>query len=551
MKHSHAFPHVVALVLALAAPFASSTPQSPTQVTTRVSVNSSGVQGNGLSIVVRNSISADGRLIVFANYGSNLFPGQIGGEADVVLFDRLTGVLEPVSVDSNGVLGLGNSTQACVTPDGRFVVFESTAANLVPNDTNGFPDVFIRDRLIGTTERVNIDSSGQQADLGGGSPAITPDGRFVVFDSISSNLDPFDSNFSSDVFLHDRQTGLTERVSLAPFWSEANDDSLNASVSDDGRLVSFLSRASNLVPGDTNGVSDYFVRNRVTGAIERVNVSSTGVQALPGTKHNGGAAVLSADGRFVAFQSYASNLVAGDTNGWIDTFVHDRQTGVTERVSVSSAGDQASFPVLLITFQPTPSLSANGRFVAFQSQAANLVPGDYNQTVDCFVRDRWTGITERVSVNSQGVEADAGAVQINLSLDGRYSIFSSPSTNLVLGDTNFVMDVYVHDRMTGGPELALTNVVAGQVATFTVTGATPGGLVFVGVSLVGQGPIPSAWGPLELGSLDLILPYAADGLGAISTPISLPLGIVGLPLWVQGIDFTMDFPTSVWGGVIQ
>src|SRR5205814_1263965 len=194
------------------------------------------------------------------------------------------------------------------------------------------------------------------------------DGRFVAFAAWARNLAPGDTNGFGDVFVHDRGTGVTERLSVDGAGTEANDTIHQPAISADGRFVAFVSAATNLVPGDTNGLSDVFVHDRRTRRTERVSVDSAGTQA------DGASAspALSADGRFVAFSSSATNLVPGDTNGQADVFVHDRRTGTTERVSVDSAGTGAN------GWSERPSISADGRFVAFCSYATNLVPRDTN-----------------------------------------------------------------------------------------------------------------------------------------------------------------------------
>ena len=186
-------------------------------------------------------------------------------------------------------------------------------------DTNGFVDVFVHDRQTGATERVSMDSAGSQGDGVSAWPSISADGRFVAFNSDATNLVPGDTNGRTDVFVHDRQTGTTERVSAD---SAGVGGGSGAALSADGRFVAFASDAANLVPGDTNGYPDVFVRDRQTGTIERVSMDSF---ARQGNNHSFDRAI-SADGRFVAFASYATNLVAGDTNRVVDVFVHDRRS---------------------------------------------------------------------------------------------------------------------------------------------------------------------------------------------------------------------------------
>ena len=284
------------------------------------------------------------------------------------------GTTERVSVDSAGGEGNGpqGSFSADISADGRFVAFESLHINLVPGDTNNTVDVFVHDRQTDTTERVSVATDGTQGNNESRSPAISADGRFVAFESVASNLVPGDTNNQFDVFVHDRQTGIMERVSVATDGTQANSfGSLIAAVSADGRFVCFSSNASNLVPGDTNNTVDVFVHDRQTGTTERVSVDSLGNQG----NMISNCGDISADGRFVVSLSGASNFVPGDTNGFQDVFVHDRQTGTIERVSVDSLGNQAN------DHSFSGAISADGRFVAFYSSATNLVPGDTNNTL--------------------------------------------------------------------------------------------------------------------------------------------------------------------------
>jgi Tol biopolymer transport system component len=214
-----------------------------------------------------------------------------------------------------------------LSADGRFVVFQSDASNLVRGDTNRTNDVFVRDRRAGTTELVSISSAGVQGNDTSAEPTISADGRFIAFSSRATNLVPGAADGArlsreppgnrNNVFIRDRLKGTTRRISVSPAGAPGNDNSATPAISADGRFVAFLSDASNLVPGDTNGVKDVFVRDRRTGTTRRVSVSSAGAQSKDSSDHP----ALSADGRLVAFQSGASNLVPGDTNGTSDVFI--------------------------------------------------------------------------------------------------------------------------------------------------------------------------------------------------------------------------------------
>jgi Tol biopolymer transport system component len=258
------------------------------------------------------------------------------------------------------------------------VAFRSFADNLVSGDGNGMWDVFVRDRQSGTTERVSVDSAGLQGDNHSGKGVISADGRYVAFHSSASSLVAGDSNGVNDVFVRDRQLGLTERVSVGSGAVQGNDHSRNAYISGDGRYVAHASSASNLVSGDSNGLPDIFVYDRQTGLTERVSVDSGGTQGNGDSR----APSLSTDGQVVAFHAFATNLVSGDGNGLGDVFVHDRSTNVTERLSVSSGGAEGT------GHSYRTMISGDAGTVAFMSEAGNLVSGDTNGVVDVFVRTR-------------------------------------------------------------------------------------------------------------------------------------------------------------------
>jgi Tol biopolymer transport system component len=399
-----------------------------------VNLASDGAEADNASYLP--AISADGRYVAFSSFATNLVPGDTNVSTDVFVYDRKTGLSDRVSVDSAGNQGNSFSEFSAISADGRYVAFVSVATNLVLGDTNGEGDIFVRDRQTGLTERVAVASGGTQGDRGSSSPAISADGRYVAFASYATNLVPGDTNGDWDIFVRDRQTSVTERVSVDSLGNQGNDDSITAAISADGRYVAFRSYASNLVPGDTNSRSDIFVHDRQTGLTERVSVDSAGNE---GNAYSFSPAI-SADGRYGAFGSYASNLVPDDTNGRSDIFVHDHQTGITERVSVDSAGNQGN------DSSWTSAISADGRYVAFYSWASNLAPADTNGADDVFVHDRQTGLTERVSVDSSGDQGNENSSTPAISADGRYVAFVSLASNLVPGDTNGLEDIFVQDR---------------------------------------------------------------------------------------------------------
>ena len=349
-------------------------------------------------------------------------------------------------MDSAGNEANDASRDLSISADGRFVAFSSHATNLIVGDTNGQWDIFAHDRQTGTTTRISLDSVGNEANDASRDPAISGDGRFIAFQSNATNLVAGDTNRRPDIFVHDRQTGTTTRVSVDSAGNQANDNSLYnpPSISADGRFVAFQSDATNLVVGDTNGRGDIFVHDRQTGTTTRISLDSAGNE----TNDASHGLSINADGRFIAFQSNATNLVAGDTNRRPDIFVHDRQTGATTRVSVDSAGNEA-YSYGTSDGSSLPSISADGRFVAFHSSAYNLVVGDTNYELDIFVHDRQRGTTIRANVDSAGNQADGYSFgnipsRSSISADGRFVAFTSDARNLVAGGMNGVWDIYVH-----------------------------------------------------------------------------------------------------------
>ena len=351
---------------------------------------------SGVGTAQHSSLSDDGRFIAFELYQQGI------NTVDVFVIERSTGTIEKASVAVGGGQADNNSYEPSLSADGRYVAFHSYASNLVAGDTNFAPDVFVHDRQTHTTERVSVGAGGvQAATFGALQSSISADGNRIAFRSEAATLVPGDTNGTSDVFVRDRQANTIERVSVATGGAQGNASAIEPSISADGRYVVFSANSTNLVAGDTNNANDIFVRDLQAGTTERVSVSSSGVQANLDSFASGdpccGRRMISADGRFVAFQTSASNLAAGDDNNTSDVFVRDRQTNETSRVNVSSAGLQANGPSAF------GAISADGRYVAFSSLSSNLIsPPDSNVRFDAFVRDRETGVTTRVSVATGG-----------------------------------------------------------------------------------------------------------------------------------------------------
>lgn len=356
-----------------------------------------------------------------------------------------------VGVNNKGIQGNGIDLdrETSISSDGRYITFASNSSNLVAGDKNNQIDIFVRDLLLKKTTIVSVASSGEQANGASHLSSISADGRFVAFESLANNLVEGDSNGSSDVYVYDRQNKTTTLISVDSNGGIGNDQSGNPSISADGRYIAFESYASNLINGDDNFSLDVFIHDRLTKKTTSIIFDATGTQ---GNNFSGNPSI-SADGRYVSFESLASNLVADDTNNNIDVFVYDQKTIGLTRVSVNSNGMQGNGN------SNWSSISADGRIVAFESFASNLVDGDTNGFLDVFVRDRVTKQTARVSVDSnKSVNGNAHSERPVLSADGRYVAFVSCADNLVSVDKNPCWDDFLHDRLSKKTSLiSLTN----------------------------------------------------------------------------------------------
>jgi len=468
----------VVLVLALLHPsggfgVAAQVPDAPA----RVSVATDGTEGNGYSVDV--ALSSDGRYVAFVSYAANLvsgdtnscppeYPDYTGGCADIFVHDRATHETTRVSVPTDGIQANGHSLAPAISADGRYVAFVSYATNLTSGDTLNCPaaypspsgpcgSVFVHDRATHVTTRVS-ETSGGAADGHSLAPDISADGRYVVFASAASNLVAGDMNNvcdtnednvrtdnCPDIFLHDRSTHVTTRISTPPDGAQSDGPSRFPTIAGSGRFVVYMSEASNLVDDNTNpcsGCPKAYMYDQQTSETSLVAGNEDGTPL----HYYRGMPRLSDDGRYVAFSAWAENNT-GDVPFITDNiFLLDRQTGVTTRVSVASDGahgDNASFT-------PT-AVSADGRYVAFWSWATNLVSGDTNEAPDVFIHDLANHQTTRVSSAWDGGQGNGWSYDASLSSDGRYVAYVSEANNLTPCDHNQAADVFVHDRFPGLP----------------------------------------------------------------------------------------------------
>ncbi|MEV4341938.1 hypothetical protein [Streptomyces sp. NPDC049590] len=348
-----------------------------------------------------------------------------------------------VSTAADGTPADGESRDAVVSGNGRFVAFVSDAGNLVPGDTNGLADVFVKDLRTGAVDRADVADDGSQADAAASHVSVSADGRYVAFDSYAGNLAPGDTPGAWDVFVHDRATGRTEAVVPRPGGDPGN--SYDPVISANGRHVAYASYRDDLVPQDTNSGIDVFVHDRARGTTRLASVF---------TDHIGGtstslAPTISADGSRIGFRRMwypprgtAARAPRGPRPWWF--YVHDTRTGKTVPAAVDREGNTLNMPA-----SPTTGLGPDGRYAVFSSPSADVVDGDTNDAADVFVRDLTTGTTRRVSTAADGAQAHDGSGRGRLSAGARRVFFTSAADNLVPGDTNGARDVFAKDLRTG------------------------------------------------------------------------------------------------------
>lgn len=452
----------VAVVLGMSAPSRGACP--PVAGIERISVATDGTQGNGDS--EGPATSADGCVVAFKSLASNFVVPTTQSFFEVYVRDRSQGVTNRIpALPDSGFEPMDNSFPPALDAAGRFVAFGSAAANLVRGDVNGVADMFVYDRILARTDILTLVPHPQTGSAGGGlvpdlPPSVSADGCIVAYTSSAGDLVSNDTNETSDVFVQvgvlngatgacDRGSGTTELISVATVGSQqgqaANLASVDGAISADGCVVAFNSDATNLVAGDSNQDRDVFVRDRCQNTTERVNVSSAGTQAGKPTQRVGSlpqlgwAPSVSGDGNLVAFVSDQTGLDGINSQGVSNIFLRDRQAQTTVRVSLGLNGDAANGP------SSSPSISADGHFVTFQSTALNLIADDTNQSADVFVveiNDGVVGPAARVSVPSGGGEANGDSSAPQISADGTTIVFQSTATNLVPNDTNSTLDIF-------------------------------------------------------------------------------------------------------------
>ncbi|MEV4493953.1 hypothetical protein AB0K04_28050 [Micromonospora coxensis] len=408
------------------APVLAAPPQPGPATLVRVSTSSAGGQADRDSGINRVAISADGRYVAFDSYASNLVTGDTNQASDVFVSDVLTGAVERVSVATGGgQITDGFAIDPDISADGRYVVFSAYTSVLTPEPTrNNIGNVFVHDRVARTTTLLTVRQTGASH----GHASISGDGRRVVYTSSGSSSA---SRQGSVIHLSERADAGTRRMSVPIAVTGASPE-----ISDDGRHVVFSTTAP-LVASDRNGVSDVYLRDIDRGSTERVSTPPGGGDSDDTSNYP----AVSADGRYVAFVTYADNLVPGDDDQGV--VLVDRARGVIELMTVSVTGRPLEFSGYW------PSVSGDGRYVAFMSADQNLVPGDRNFVGDIFLRDRRRRVTEVLSVAPDGSLGNAYSWRTAVSRNGRHVVFASDASNLVPGDINGRRDVFLRYRGPG------------------------------------------------------------------------------------------------------
>jgi Tol biopolymer transport system component len=398
--------------------------------TALVSVSSSGEAANADS--GNPSLSADGRYVAFVSLGAtNLDPS---GAAGVFVRDRKTGTTRLAAPASGG----NQPIQPSISADGRFVAYAEP-------DAYGDGNIHVRDMRSGKTSLVTVGVDGKPAGGRSQNPSLSANGRYVAFSSGAANLTRRKPIAGRNEFVRDMKTKKTQQVNVSSAGKTGNGYCHHPSISADGRYVAFESNATNLVKG-AHGYNVY-VRDLKRHRTILASVGSSGRRA----NHGSHKAAISGDGRYVAFTSKATNLVKHDTNRNADIFVRDLKSGKTKRVSVSSSGKQSNGD------SGFPAISNHGGFIAFESSARNLVSGGADGENHVFFRDVRSGKTVQADVSSSGHPANRGVgvlipfytSSLAISADGRRVAVESPATNLVPGVTSDIDAVYVRGPMHG------------------------------------------------------------------------------------------------------
>lgn len=532
----------VALVVAVALMAPASAYPRPGR-TELVSPAMGGGASSGIS--TGGDVSADGRIVAFQSDSPDLVPEKTNRAGAVYVYDRDSEVMKLASVSSEGELANGSAFASGISGDGRFVAFTSSATNLVPDDGNGATDTFVHDVVTGTTERVSVAADGTEADAASQNATISGDGRYVAFASRATNIVEAGANGQLNIFVKDRVEGAVYLASQSTEGQQGNGSSFFPDLSEDGRFVVFYTFASNLVADDTNGRTDVYLHDIETGQTERVSLTWNGQQANDSSNRPS----VSADGRYVAFASSATNIVPNAASPNIfpgDVYVRDRVRRLTERVSTTNAGevgDRTSFTPQIspdgryVIFTSIATNLVRGYPTYCPPETTNLA-----RCRDVFLHDRQLQRTERVSLGNNEVQGNGPLSVGSMTPDATTVAFFGQATNLVAGPDDDEPDVFVRTR---GEPLDAIDLRAFPTATDV---RVTGGATFSG-AMLSQSPsrqllIPNSGIEIHRAELfyhpeegDLLFRWRLNGMHTLPTR---PRG----PLPFQYLGFTFTTPTG-------
>jgi Tol biopolymer transport system component len=535
---------VIALLLALlTAPFQIVPPQAP-GLTSIVSVASDGSQSNGISI--NSGLSDDGRFVVFESQATNLVPNDTNASSDVFLRDRLLGTTTRISVTSSGVQVQKGGRLPVISGDGTKAAFTSQSPFFAPGDGNMLADIIVRDLTNGSITLASVNMAGVAGNGAAGWADLSQDGRFVAFTSQAGDLVPGDDNDLFDAFVRDMQSGVTERISVATDGTQADAPTVDISITPDGRFVAFTSIATNLAPGDVGAQYDIFVRDRLLGTTELISNTPIGTSGSQDSFYP----AISADGRFVTFMSRSVDLVPGDDNGIADVFVKDRLTGAMELVSVGWQGEPVIEPSDYPDISADGRFVVFGSLADNLIEPPPAGVGDHHEDHEIFLRDRLLGTTQQVSLTPDGEQADSGSINPIMTPDGTFISFDTYATDIAAGaqDTNLSTDVVVCTlspwTFEGGglagsqgiPQLEgkglLVPLTQGELK---LTGGQPFAATILFVALQGA-QVNFKGGVLVAFPFIAEVPLVTDNEGELALPFTWPQGVpAGTTLFFQAL----------------
>ncbi|MBD3671845.1 MAG: HYR domain-containing protein [Gammaproteobacteria bacterium] len=458
----------------------------------RVSVNDSGAQANNNSFM--HMLSADGRFVVFDSMASNLVAGDTNSSRDVFVYDTVNASVERVSVDSNGNEMTGLSRAPSISADGRFIVFESQAV-LATGGTAGTFQIYLHDRQDRTTRLISANSSGTAGNGHSNRARITEDGSQVLFHSSASNLSVADGNPFNDVFIKHLSNGNVELVSRTYSGAQADNHSLDADFSRDGRYVVFISQATNMTSDSVSGLRHLYLRDRQLGTTRLLSGAANGSSYAPD---------MSGDGAHIVFYTSASNLASGMNGSGLQVMNYDIAGDSFRLVSQSAGGVEGN------DHSYSPAISDDGSVIVYTSFASNLVTADTNSNSDVFLYEREAATNQLISRSEASLGNGNTVGGPSISANGIHIAFSSYANNLVANDTNAYADTFLYSRQVNRPPQAdagadRTLECAGVTTPVTLDGRGSSDADGDTLSYLWQGPFGSDEGavvtvPMALGT---------------------------------------------------